>query len=50
MYAGVGAAMGGLVPVVELYMIDFAAVGWSAILNGAASSPTSPGAGWACPS
>lgn len=35
MYAGLGAAMGGLIPVVELYMIDFAAVGWSAIANGA---------------
>lgn len=33
MYAGVGAAMAGLRPVVELYMIDFATVGWSAILN-----------------
>ncbi len=39
MYAGVGAAMGGLVPVVELYMIDFAAVGWSAILNAASKFP-----------
>jgi pyruvate/2-oxoglutarate/acetoin dehydrogenase E1 component len=36
LYAGVGAAMNGLVPVVELFMVDFAAVGWSAILNGAA--------------
>lgn len=35
MYAGLGAAMSGLIPVVELYMIDFAAVGWSAIANGA---------------
>ncbi len=35
MYAGIGAAMAGLKPVVELYMIDFAAVGWSAIVNAA---------------
>lgn len=34
-YAGLGAAMAGLIPVVELYMIDFAAVGWAAIANGA---------------
>ncbi len=32
LYAGVGAAMAGLRPVVELYMIDFAAVGWSALV------------------
>ncbi|MFM9376915.1 alpha-ketoacid dehydrogenase subunit beta [Gordonia sp. VNK21] len=39
MYAGIGAAMAGLKPVVELYMIDFAAVGWAAIVNGASKFP-----------
>jgi pyruvate/2-oxoglutarate/acetoin dehydrogenase E1 component len=39
LYAGIGAAMHGLVPVVELLMVDFAAVGWSAIINGAAKLP-----------
>lgn len=39
LYAGLGAALEGLVPVVELYMIDFAAVAWSAIVNGAARFP-----------
>lgn len=39
LYAGVGAAMSGLVPVAELYMIDFAAVGWAAIVNAASKFP-----------
>lgn len=39
LYAGIGAAMQGLVPVAELYMIDFAAVGWAAIVNGASKFP-----------
>lgn len=39
LYAGVGAAMNGLVPVAELYMIDFAAVGWAAIVNAASKFP-----------
>jgi pyruvate/2-oxoglutarate/acetoin dehydrogenase E1 component len=39
LYAGVGSAIGGLVPVVELYMVDFATVGWAAIVNAAAKVP-----------
>lgn len=49
LYAGVGAAMTGLKPVVELYMIDFAAVGWSAILNGAAKFTDFSGGTWPVP-
>lgn len=49
MYAGIGAAMAGLRPVVELYMIDFAAVGWSAILNGGAKFTDFSGGRWPVP-
>jgi acetoin:2,6-dichlorophenolindophenol oxidoreductase subunit beta len=49
LYAGIGAAMGGLVPVVELYMIDFAAVGWTAIINGASKFPDFSGGGLQLP-
>lgn len=49
MYAGVGAAMAGLKPVVELYMIDFAAVGWSAIVNGASRFADFSGDRWQVP-
>jgi len=49
MYAGIGAAMAGLKPVVELYMIDFAAVGWSAIVNGAAKFRDFSGGRWDIP-
>lgn len=35
LYAGIGAAMGGLRPVVEFIMIDFAMVGWAGIVNAA---------------
>jgi acetoin:2,6-dichlorophenolindophenol oxidoreductase subunit beta len=49
MYAGIGAAMNGLKPVVELYMIDFAAVGWATILNGAAKFYDFSGWRWNIP-
>ena len=49
MYAGVGAAMAGLKPVVELYMIDFAAVGWAAIVNGASKFRDFSGGRWDIP-
>ncbi len=49
LYAGVGAAMGGLRPVVELYMIDFAAVGWSSIINGASKFGAFSGGRWNVP-
>lgn len=49
MYAGIGAAMSGLRPVVELYMIDFAAVGWAAIVNGAAKFRDFSGGRWDVP-
>lgn len=49
LYAGIGAAMGGLRPVVELYMIDFAAVGWAAIVNAASKFPDLSGVGTPLP-
>lgn len=49
MYAGVGAAMAGLRPVVELYMIDFATVGWSAIVNAGAKFKDFSGGRWKVP-
>ena len=49
MYAGLGAAMAGLKPVVELYMIDFAAVGWAAIVNGASKFHDFSGGRWDTP-
>ena len=36
LYAGIGAAMGGLRPVVEVMMVDFLAAAWCPLLNGAA--------------
>jgi pyruvate/2-oxoglutarate/acetoin dehydrogenase E1 component len=49
LYAGIGAAMAGLKPVVELYMIDFAAVGWAAIVNGASKFRDFSGGRWDIP-
>lgn len=49
LHAGVGAAMAGLKPVVELYMIDFAAVAWSAIVNAAAKFPYFSNGRWDVP-
>ncbi len=42
-YAGVGAAMGGLRPVVEVMLVDFLAVAWSAVLNAATKIPAFSG-------
>lgn len=47
--AAAGAAMGGLRPVVELYMVDFMAVGLDAVLNHMAKLATFSGGTWACP-
>jgi pyruvate/2-oxoglutarate/acetoin dehydrogenase E1 component len=49
LYAGVGAAMGGLRPVVEFIMVDFAAVAWSGIANAAAKFPDFAAGGWDIP-
>jgi pyruvate dehydrogenase E1 component beta subunit len=47
--AGVAAAMAGLRPVVELYMVDFLAVAMDAILNHAAKLETFSGGKWTAP-
>jgi len=47
--AAAGAAMGGLRPVVELYMADFLAVGFDAVLNHMAKLATFSGGTWPCP-
>ncbi len=47
--AAVGAAMGGLRPVVELYMVDFIAPGFDAVLNHMAKLQTFSGGSWPCP-
>lgn len=47
--AGVAAAMAGLRPVVELYMIDFAGVAMDALLNHAAKVSTFSGGKWTAP-
>ncbi|MDH3497383.1 MAG: pyruvate dehydrogenase [Gemmatimonadota bacterium] len=47
--AAAGAAMGGLRPVVELYMVDFIGVGLDAVLNHMAKLDTFSGGGWRCP-
>lgn len=47
--AGVAAAMAGLRPVVELYMVDFAAVALDALLNHAAKIETFSGGKWRVP-
>ncbi|GAB91147.1 alpha-ketoacid dehydrogenase subunit beta [Gordonia rhizosphera] len=49
MYAGIGAAMAGLRPVVELYMIDFGMVGWSAIANAGSKFKDFSGGRWNIP-
>lgn len=49
LYAGVGAAMGGLRPVVEFIMIDFAAVAWSGIANAASKFRDFSGGRWDVP-
>jgi len=47
--AGVAAAMAGLRPVVELYMVDFLAVAMDALLNHAAKLETFSGGDWRAP-
>lgn len=47
--AAVGAAMAGLRPLVELYMVDFVAVGFDALLNHAAKLEGFSGGKWRCP-
>lgn len=47
--AAAGAAMGGLRPVVELYMVDFLAVSLDAVLNHMAKLATFSGGTWSCP-
>ncbi|MGD2252938.1 MAG: transketolase C-terminal domain-containing protein [Anaerolineales bacterium] len=47
--AGVAAAMAGLRPVVELYMIDFVGVAMDALLNHAAKLETFSGGKWTAP-
>jgi pyruvate/2-oxoglutarate/acetoin dehydrogenase E1 component len=47
--AAVAAAMAGLRPVVELYMVDFLAVGMDALLNHAAKLETFSGGRWRAP-
>jgi pyruvate/2-oxoglutarate/acetoin dehydrogenase E1 component len=48
-YAGVGAAMGGLRPVVEVMLVDFLTVAWSAVVNAAAKFPDFSGGRWPVP-
>jgi acetoin:2,6-dichlorophenolindophenol oxidoreductase subunit beta len=47
--AGVGAAMGGLRPVVEVMLVDFLATAWSALLNSASKVSTFSGGRWGVP-
>ncbi|MDX1664413.1 MAG: transketolase C-terminal domain-containing protein [Candidatus Promineifilaceae bacterium] len=47
--AGVAAAMAGLRPVVELYMVDFASVAMDALLNHAAKVESFSGGQWQAP-
>jgi acetoin:2,6-dichlorophenolindophenol oxidoreductase subunit beta len=47
--AGVGAAMGGLRPVVEVMLVDFLATAWSALLNSASKVSAFSGGRWHVP-
>lgn len=47
--AGVGAAMAGLRPIVEIMLVDFLAVGFSAVLNEMAKLEAFSGGRWRCP-
>jgi len=49
LYAGVGAAMSGLRPVVEIMMVDFLTVAWSALVNGASKFRDFSGGRWQVP-
>ncbi len=48
-YAGVGAAMSGLRPVVEVMLIDFLTAGWSAVVNAASKFTDFSGGRWPIP-
>lgn len=48
-YAGIGAAMGGLRPVVEVMLVDFLAVAWAGIANGASKFSAFSGGRWSIP-
>jgi pyruvate/2-oxoglutarate/acetoin dehydrogenase E1 component len=48
-YAGVGAAMGGLRPIVEVMLVDFLPVAWSAVVNAAAKFPAFSNGTWPVP-
>jgi pyruvate/2-oxoglutarate/acetoin dehydrogenase E1 component len=47
--AAVGAAMAGLRPIVEIMLVDFLAVGFSAVLNEMAKIEAFSGGRWTCP-
>jgi len=49
LYAGVGAAMAGLRPVVEIMLVDFLPVAWSGIVNAASKFRDFSGGGWDVP-
>ena len=48
-YAGVGAAMSGLRPVVEVMLVDFLTAGWSAVVNAASKFTDFSGGRWHIP-
>lgn len=49
LHAGVGAAMAGLRPVVEIMMVDFLAVAWSGLLNAASKLEAFSAGRWPVP-
>ena len=49
LHAGVGAAMAGLRPVVEVMLVDFLAVAWSGLLNAATKVPAFTAGRWDVP-
>ena len=48
-YAGVGAAMSGLRPVVEVMLVDFLTAAWSAVVNAASKFSDFSGGRWPLP-
>jgi pyruvate dehydrogenase E1 component beta subunit len=48
-YAGVGAAMSGLRPVVEVMLVDFLTAAWSAVVNAASKFSDFSGGNWKIP-
>lgn len=49
LYAGIGAAMAGLRPVVEVMLVDFLAVAWSGLANAASKFRDFSGGRWQVP-